>query len=412
MARVRIQREGREDEIVPISSDIVTLGRSTEATIPIEDQGASRKHAQIERFEGGYKLVDLESRNGTRVNGVHVNQHLLQWNDKIQIGKTTLVWEADDSELLPPDTRELSPAAAAVAGVKRPRVQIPRRRTRTLKKGAHGLETMILIALVTVSVIGGFLVFLNREDPAIVDARSRMGVANAARQKAEALYKRVDRTSQTIREQIELFSEALREYQAVPATVQDYYRSAMEKAGEVQRAIDDLKEALPGFRAHEIVEFCKAHPEDVEGVKQLVAQFRMDFPGHAKILELDAMVKDLTAVKKQDLTERFAAIEAEVDAFLASSRFGDALHVLQAFADSHPSSTYSAKAEQRIKDLQTEAGAFWDTEHAKAQALIKEGKRADAIAVYERVLAACGDHSLLSDYVLQAKSELKQLQNK
>ncbi|GEM_PF-3106528 len=412
MARLRIKREGREDEVLPISSDIVTLGRSSEATIPIEDHGSSRKHAQIERFEGGYKLVDLESRNGTRVNGVHVNQHLLQWNDEIQIGKTTIIWEAGDSELLPPESSgDLSPAAAAVAGVKPPRVHITRRRTRTLRKGAYGLETKILIAIVTISVLGGLVVFLKREDPSVVIAMNHMSAANATRQKAEALH-RVERSSQTIREQIDLFSEALKEYQAVPASASDYFRPASEKAQEIEKAIRELKEALPGFRAHEIREFLKAHAEDLDGVKKLVAEFRKDFPGHPEGVKLDAMLKEATTVKPEDLTAQYAAIETEVDAFVAQDRFGDALHALQTFADGHPSSSFSEKANQRIKDIQTQAGAFWETEHAKAQALVTDGKVADAVAVYDRVLAACGDESLLSDYVLQAKSELKQLQDK
>lgn len=413
MARLRIKREGREDEVLPIASDIVTLGRSSEATIPIEDHGASRKHAQIERFEGGYKLVDLESRNGTRVNGVHVNQHLLQWNDEIQIGKTTLVWEAGDSELLPPESSgELSPAAAAVAGVKPPRVHITRRRTRSLRKGAYGLETKILIALVTVSVLGGLVVFLKREDPTIVEARNHMNAASGMRQKAEALYQRVDRSSQTIREQIDLFSEALKEYQAVPSGVSDYYRPASEKSKEIERAVRELKDALPGFRAEEIRTFLKGHPEDLEGLKKLVAEFRREFPGHPEGVKLDAMVKEATAVKPEDLTAEYAALETEVDAFLAADRFGDALQVLKTFADGHPSSAFSGQAEQRIKDIQTQAFAFWDAEQAKAQALLKDGKTAEAIAIYEGVVAACGDQSLLSDPVLQAKSALKQLQGK
>ncbi len=413
MARLRIKREGREDEVLPISSDIVTLGRSSEATIPIEDHGSSRKHAQIERFEGGYKLVDLESRNGTRVNGVHVNQHLLQWNDEIQIGKTTIIWEAGDSELLPPESSgELSPAAAAVAGVKPPRVHITRRRTRALRKGAYGLETKILIAIVTAAVLGGFVVFLKREDPAVVNARNHMNAASATQQKAAALYQRVDRSSQTIREQIDLFSEAFKEYQAVPSSVSDYYRPASEKAREIERAIKELKEALPGFRAEEIRTFRKGHPEDLDGVKKLIAEFKKDFPGHPECLKLDAMIKDATTVKPEDLTEQYAAVETEVDTFIAQDRFGDALQALQTFADAHPSSAFSEKAELRGKEIQTQAGAFWEAEHAKAQAFVTDGKPADAVTVYERVVAACGDQSFLSDIVLQAKSELKQLQDK
>ncbi len=411
MARLRIKREGREDEVVPVASDIVTLGRSSDATVPIEDNGASRKHAQIERFEGGYKLVDLESRNGTRVNGVHVNQHLLQWNDEIQIGKHTIVWEAGDSELLPESRPELTPAAMAVAGVKPPRVHITRRRTRAVRKGGHGIETKILIALVTVSVLFGFVAFLKRESPIVVEARAHMNEAAAKRAKAEALY-REDKSSQVIKDQIRLFDEALKEYQAVPSSAGDYVRPAKERADEIATVITKLKAELPGFRAEEIRSFAKGHPDDAEGLKGLVAGFKADFPGNAEAPKLDAMVKEMTTKKPEDLTAQYAALEAEVDAYLVGDVYGKALHALQDFSDKHPSSAFAAKADDRVKEVQGKAEEFWNAEHAKAQELVKGGKIADAIGRYERVIAACGDESYLSDFVLQAKSEMKLLQDK
>ena len=47
----------------------LVIGRSSAATIQVDDPKVSREHARIVRRDGALQLVDLGSRNGTRVNG-------------------------------------------------------------------------------------------------------------------------------------------------------------------------------------------------------------------------------------------------------------------------------------------------------------------------------------------------------
>ena len=69
-----------------------TLGRALDCTILIEDDAASREHARIERDEaGGWQLRDLESRNGTRLNGSFVRHAPLAPGDRVEIGATALL---------------------------------------------------------------------------------------------------------------------------------------------------------------------------------------------------------------------------------------------------------------------------------------------------------------------------------
>ena len=72
--------------------DDVTFGRAEEATIRIDDQRASRKHARIWR-EGRYVFVDdLGSRNGTLVNGLPVGlKQRLGPGDEVTIGSSSIV---------------------------------------------------------------------------------------------------------------------------------------------------------------------------------------------------------------------------------------------------------------------------------------------------------------------------------
>ena len=67
------------------------LGRSPDVTLPVEDEGASRRHAAVALEEGGYAITDLHSTNGLFVNGVRVERHTLHHADRIQIGTSSVL---------------------------------------------------------------------------------------------------------------------------------------------------------------------------------------------------------------------------------------------------------------------------------------------------------------------------------
>jgi pSer/pThr/pTyr-binding forkhead associated (FHA) protein/Tfp pilus assembly protein PilF len=68
----------------------VTLGRSKKADIFMDDHKLSRIHAKITRVGMGYRLVDMNSRNGTFVNGMRVLEHPLSSFDEIQLGHSKI----------------------------------------------------------------------------------------------------------------------------------------------------------------------------------------------------------------------------------------------------------------------------------------------------------------------------------
>jgi pSer/pThr/pTyr-binding forkhead associated (FHA) protein len=70
-----------------IGVETITVGRSPESNIFLDDVTVSRKHAEIERGEHGYRIRDVGSLNGTYVNRVRVDAVDLRNGDEIQIGK-------------------------------------------------------------------------------------------------------------------------------------------------------------------------------------------------------------------------------------------------------------------------------------------------------------------------------------
>ncbi len=77
---------------IMLADDRITLGRSPEATIMLRDNHVSRLHIAIafDPDRRGYLLQDLESSNGTLLNGVRIGEAILKDSDKILIGDTML----------------------------------------------------------------------------------------------------------------------------------------------------------------------------------------------------------------------------------------------------------------------------------------------------------------------------------
>jgi transcriptional regulator with GAF, ATPase, and Fis domain len=97
MAQLVIQY-GAERRTHRIIDDVTTIGRSPANTIQVPDIKLSREHCRIERAEKGYRLVDLDSQNGTTVNGLKVSERALRFGDSIQIGSVSIVLEREPGE--------------------------------------------------------------------------------------------------------------------------------------------------------------------------------------------------------------------------------------------------------------------------------------------------------------------------
>ena len=69
----------------------ISIGRTPDADIFIDDDGVSRRHAKLVQTVEGIRLVDLGSTNGTFNNGQKVDSLVLQDGDRIQIGSTTIL---------------------------------------------------------------------------------------------------------------------------------------------------------------------------------------------------------------------------------------------------------------------------------------------------------------------------------
>jgi hypothetical protein len=92
--RLRVQAgpPGAAGREFPLDRPATTIGRRTDQDIVLHDPSVSRVHARLELGPDGPSIVDLDSTNGTTVNGhpVQTSPVALRAGDRIQIGSVVL----------------------------------------------------------------------------------------------------------------------------------------------------------------------------------------------------------------------------------------------------------------------------------------------------------------------------------
>ena len=100
MARLAIINGPNKGNIHFITSASNKIGRLPSNDIVLEDKLVSRSHAEIVRRGRDILVVDLDSYNGTFVNGAKVKEVKLANKDEIAIGKTTFRFEEEVADIL------------------------------------------------------------------------------------------------------------------------------------------------------------------------------------------------------------------------------------------------------------------------------------------------------------------------
>src|SRR5204863_5621182 len=71
----------------------VVLGRSRDCDVQLSDPNISRRHAELRQEGATFWIVDLDSTNGTELNGEPTKRARLENGDRITLGSTELVFE-------------------------------------------------------------------------------------------------------------------------------------------------------------------------------------------------------------------------------------------------------------------------------------------------------------------------------
>lgn len=101
MAKLLLKHEGVTLSSYKLDHDETSIGRNPDNTIQLDDAAVSGNHARIKRQANDYLenhfdylIEDLDSTNGTKVNGKRVSQHMLKHGDTLQIGAHHFLYDS------------------------------------------------------------------------------------------------------------------------------------------------------------------------------------------------------------------------------------------------------------------------------------------------------------------------------
>jgi transcriptional regulator with GAF, ATPase, and Fis domain len=104
--RLAVTAGPAKDTVIPLTQDEASIGRDPNNVVAISDPSVSRKHCLLRReTDGRFQIVDLESRNGTVVNGVTVKEQWLRHGDEIATGDSVFVFLVEEDDRVLPASR-------------------------------------------------------------------------------------------------------------------------------------------------------------------------------------------------------------------------------------------------------------------------------------------------------------------
>ncbi len=378
MSRLYVRQDG-EEQILEIDGDLVTFGRSSENTIQVRDIKSSRRHCQIENTPAGFKLVDLESANGTSVNGAKVNHWMLQPGDVIAIGAVEIQFGEKPPALVAPPVPGSDPEEAKETMVGAPVAEpaaapippvAPTPRPRFVRESAispvlwttwamRGAAALLLVGLVGILVKNLYSDYLLQEA-------------------AEQDYSQVMASlkSGTDSDHLVAIQKFLGEYPNSPRVA-----SLKDKAGALQATISRMETAQADLKS------LKARSAEMSGdLESLREEFRTLLTKHqdtalAERIKAELRGLDVRITRRSE--EMFASLEQQAAEFLADGRWGAAADVYKSFIAAHADQDQAARATEKLASVLRAAFDDYDKLITRSNALLEQGKYADASHLFQ-----------------------------
>jgi pSer/pThr/pTyr-binding forkhead associated (FHA) protein len=151
-----------------LMDEAITIGRGADNTIVINDPSISTHHAQLLLEGDTYRLKDLSSTNGTRVNGNPVTERVLQFEDRIGFGAAEARYERETPGSKPlPQPQEIRVQFAAETAAQPHFTGASAFRRREQQKDPVRTGILVGLAIVLLVFLGSMIAVLMMHAPSL-----------------------------------------------------------------------------------------------------------------------------------------------------------------------------------------------------------------------------------------------------
>ncbi|MCA9320787.1 MAG: FHA domain-containing protein, partial [Planctomycetes bacterium] len=293
MAKLIITEDGR-DKIYEIVDDEFSIGSGAQAGLRLRSEEVSPLHVTIRKSREGFRLVDLESKTGTKVNGHAVNEHVLTNGDTIELGDVKIAYIGASGAGAA--KRRKPAAAASKGGRKGVKLDAPRPHERGQKNQRSSGANAAIIGAGVLGLILVVWLMLNAtntpKDDIKIEIDNQTDLLN--RNSTEALAE-----AQSVADKWSRKSSSLEPVQ----------RDALEKLQaklELIQQIDKETKLVEAARPIlvRIRNMNRNNSSDVEGIAKMCEQFLKDFPHSPDTAEVQRILAEKKAMGEMTPEQR------------------------------------------------------------------------------------------------------------
>lgn len=439
MPRLVVAEEGAIERSFEIHPPVAIVGSDAKCDVVIQGEDVSAEHCEIRAVMGAWKVVDLESRAGTRVNGAYVNQRPLNGGDVLDVGGVRVVFE-DDPRGVPAARQDAAPAAAPGLSAARPgqsrpgqsrsgqarpaqakrsppparrrrraddrggddtgrsgreeRPERPGTRRRRVKKRAAPVVVVLLTLVAAAALFGGVALMLSDSRSANQKVYMRMLKAQDELDWAEVM-----RAS----EGASAVGDHAAEIAALRVTAEGHLASEKDHA-RVGGSIKAWNQVTLWRQKN-----WKADPEYVERIDAFLTEY-----GDLAGASVDLARKERTRITgssasgtPRNAQDAWTRTKADIASLTALGRFGESLTKLDEFETDWGSQAQALKYEaQKLKpELREKAKSWFAQQVSLAQRKADQGAWLQA----RRVLEKASENIGIPEYEERASEELKKI---
>ncbi len=417
MPNLKIREEGKE-HLHQIEGDSIIIGRDPAAGVSIADAKASKEHCRLERSGTRWRVVDLESKNGTRVNGDFRNKSWLAHGDLIQIGGAEIRFGVEGGQ-------RAVPAGAAFAAA------APGRRARGARAEAEdeggealppprasrdnsqdkliiaGVTVVVSLVIIFVVLKVGAAVQLDDHNNAVLKsaeqylAQGRWDEAIAYLQEhgdpSGSAYPQVQkriRDLQTRKDDYQATSRnvvARKVLSKLSRYIESYHRGGNVDPADILRLAESLKTEYAGTESTELGR--KQYPAWFAGK---VPQRGVDIVAGGGRLRKE-WEESIAKAREFEISWHFREAQETVRKFVTTREFS-----MEAAEVEH----YKALAEEQLRRIDLLAQSIFSGREGLARDQIRNQRYDEAIATYRKVIETFG----IDTYVRKAQAEIQKIE--
>lgn len=410
MPSLKIREAGKE-RFHQIEGDVVTIGRGPTNTIPIEDAKASKDHCRLERAGERWRMVDLESKNGTRVNGAVRNKAWLGHGDTIQIGTAEIRFGLEGGPARVAAKAPAPPAAAAPAAAFDDEAPPPPRRYAP----DRGMDKLVIAGL---SVLGMVVVFIVANNVAEWIGGDKVNPKLIEQARAMERNEQYEEAIRFLQDQADPDGSAYPEVQKylrdLEAKIPAYRRQKQEVLArkvhsDLSRRVRSYHRGAESVTAEDVLKLVQKLKTDYAGTDQTALaerEFEVWFKGIVPERAINLMGTDSKLQKDWEETlERY-------DEYRKEWRFREARETVERFLatrgavlDADQLERYRAERDQRLRAIEQSAQGIYEARAQVARDLVKNKRYDQAINVFQEIVDKFG----LDQYIRKAQAEIEKI---